>query len=220
MFSSSIFKILVLLSIYSRHVIADSNPNPTLQTGDHLPSSLDIHQDLGPRNPLLPTNEDSALLLSEQAGNLSSLDNEDNAGSLIGAESDGCSSTTTQLSNKMRRVKRDKGICDADTKKSDPITQPGQEQRGGQDDNGRTTPSSKKSPSPQPFPRPLKGGGADELCLSLGFYYRVCAPAYLESKILSITYNLDQCRPCMSFQPFLSYPIPPQKTRNFCGVWS
>lgn len=122
----------------------------------------------------------------------------------------------------MRRAKRDKGICDAiqDTKKSDPILQPGQEQGGGQENDGRATPSSKnpQSPMPFPFPQPLKSGGADELCLSLASYYRVCAPAYLESKFLFITYNLDQCRPCMFFRLFLYYPIPHKNAKCLCSM--
>lgn len=205
MFSSSMFKISVFLLIFLRHVIADSNPDPGLEIGGDLPSSVDLNPDVSSRNrftdasPSLPTNAEHALLLSEQASSLSPLENSDNVGSLIGAKNDGCSSAAARLSNKIRRVKRDKGICDAiqDTKKSDPITQPGREQRGGQENDGEATPSSKQSPSPKPLPRPLKSGGADELCLSLGFYYQVCAPAYLESKIPLITYNLDQCRLCM-----------------------
>lgn len=226
MFSSSIFEILVFLSIFLRRVIADSNPHPDLQTGSDSSSSLDLPPDLGSRNPstepapLLPTNGDYALLLSEQASSPFPLANGDNTGSLIRAESDGCSSAATQLSNKMRRAKRDNGICDAiqDTKKSDPIIQPGQEQDGGQENNGRTTPSSKNLPSPIPFPQPLKSGGADELCLSLASYYRVCAPAYLERKILFTTYDLDQCRPCMSFCLFISYPIPPKNAKCLCSM--
>lgn len=220
------FEIFVLLSVFLRHVIADSNSHPDLQTGSDSSSSLDFHPDLSSRNrftepaPLLPTNGDYALLLSEQASSPFPLGNGDNTGSLISAESGGCSSAATQLSNKMEQAKRDKGICDAiqDTKKSDPILQPGQEQGGGQENDGWTTPSSKNLPTPMPFPQPLKSGGADELCLSLASYYRVCAPAYLESKIFSTTYNLDLCRPCMSFRPFLSYPIPPKNAKCLCSI--
>lgn len=216
MFSSSTFKTFVLLSILLRHVIGNSNPHPALQTGSDLPSSLDLHSDLSSRNDFADapsSNAEYAILLSEQASSLSPLDNGENVGSLVGAESDGCSSSTstTQLSNKMRRrVKRDKGICDAtqDTNQPDPITQPDQEQRGRQGNDGKNNPSSKNSPSMKPSPRPLKNGGADELCLSHGFFYRVCAPAYLESKIHLTNYNLDQCRPCRSFSPS-PFPTPP-----------
>lgn len=217
MFSYSSFEIVVLLSIFLRHVIAVSNPHPDFQTGSDSSSSLDLHPHLGFKDSsaepaqTLPTNGDYAFLLSEQASSPLPLGNGDNTGSLIRAESDGCSSTPTQLSNKMRRAKRDKGVCDAiqDTKKSDPIIQPGQKQGGGQENDGRTTPSSKNSPSPIPIPQHLKSGGADELCLRLASYYRVCAPAYLESKTRFI-HDLDQCRPCMSFRLFLSSPIPPK----------
>lgn len=158
------FEIFVLLSVFLRYVIADSNSHPDLQTRSDSSSSLDFHPDLGSRNrftepaPLLPTNGDYALLLSEQASSPFPLGNGDNTGSLISAESGGCSSAATQLSNKMRRAKRDKGICDAvqDTKKSDPIIQPGQEQGGEQENDGRTTPSSKNLPTPMPFPQLLK----------------------------------------------------------------
>ena len=225
MFSSSIFEIFVFLSIFLRHVLADSNPHPDFQAGSDSSSSLDLHPDLGFKNPfaepapLLPTNGDYALLLSEQASSPFPHGNGENTGSLISAASDGCSSAATQLSNKMRRAKRDKGMCDAiqDTKKSDHIIQPDQEQGGGRENDGRTTPSSKNAPSPMPLSLPLKSGGADELCLSLASYYRVCAPAYLESKILFITYNLDQCRPCMSFRVFSSYPIPPKNVKCLCS---
>ena len=71
MFSSSIFEICVFLSIFLRLVIADSTPHPDLQTGSDLSSFLDLHPDLGSENPftepapLLPTNGDYALPLSE-----------------------------------------------------------------------------------------------------------------------------------------------------------
>lgn len=224
MFLSSLFKIFVVPSIFFRHVVADSNHHRGRQNGGDVPSSLDFHPDLATRNsfteasPLLPTNGDDALL-SEQFVSSPSLDNGGNVGPIIGAESDGCPSTPTQLSNKMRRVKRGEGICNAiqGTKKSDSITRPGQQQHGEQENTGRTTPSSKKPPSP-PLPLPLKSGDADELCLSFGSYYRVCAPAYIESRILSITFNLDQCRPCMSI-PAVYSPYSPQTHAKVPRTW-
>lgn len=206
MFPSSLFKIFVLPSIFFLQVVTDSNHHRGHQTRGDVPLSLDLHPGLVSRNSfteaspllLLPTNEDDALL-PEQFASSPPLDDGGNVGSIIGVESHGCSSTATQLSNKMRRVKREKGICDAiqGTKKSDPTTRPGQQQRGGQENDGRPTPSSNKSPSP-PLPRLFRNEGADELCLSFGSYYRVCAPAYIESRTVFITLNLDQCRPCMS----------------------
>lgn len=211
MFPSSMFNSFVLPSIFFLHVVTDSNHHRGHQTRGDVPLSLDPHPGLVSRNSfteaspllLLPTNEDDALL-PEQFASSPPLDDGGNVGSIIGAESDECSSTATQLSNKMRRVRRGKGICDAiqGTKKSDPTTRPGQQQRGGQENDGRTTPSSKNSPSSSLF----RSGDVDELCLSFGSYYRVCAPAYIESRAVSITFNLDQCRPCMSipaiFSPF------------------
>lgn len=210
MFLSSTFKLFVLPSIFFCHVVADSNYHRGYQTGGDVPSSLDLNPFLASRNgfteasPILPTNGDNALL-SEQFASSPSLDNGGNFGPIIGAESDGCSSTSTQPSNKMRRVKREKGICNAiqGSKKSDPITRPGQQQREGQKNDAENTPSSKTSPSP-PLPQPLEIGGADELCLSFGSYYRVCAPAYIGSRILFNTLNLDQCRPCMSIPAIYS----------------
>lgn len=229
MFSISMFKIFMLLSIFFHHVIADSSHHPSLQNRGDVLSSLDLNPDLGSSNsfeasPLRPTSGNDALL-SEQASS-PSLDNGDNSEPFIGAEGDECSPTAAQLPSKMRRAKRDKGICNADqnTKKSNPIAQPSQEQRGGQENNRRITPSSQNSPPPKPFPRPLENGGVDELCLARGFFYLVCAPTYLESRIVLINYNLDQCRPCMS-TPQISFPIP-QKTRSCllrsltCGIES
>lgn len=214
MFPPLMFKIFMLLSIFFHHVVADPNHLHGHQIGGDVPSSLDLHPGLVSRNsfteasPLLPTNEDNALLPKKIASS-PSVDDGGDVGVIIGAENDECSSTATQLSGKMRRVKREKGICDAiqGMKKSDSITRPGQQQRGGQDSDGRTTPSSKNLPTP-PLPRPFRSGGADELCLRFGFYYRVCAPAYIGSRIFVTTFNLDQCRPCMSisanFSPFSS----------------
>lgn len=216
----SIFKIFVLPSIFILHVVTDSNHHRGHQTRGDVPLSIDSHPGLVSRNSfteaspliLLPTNEDGALL-PEQFASSPPLDDGGNVGSIIGAESDGCSSTATQLPNKMRRVKREKGICDAiqGTEKSDPTTRPGQQQRGGLENDGRTTPSSKKSPSP-PLSRPLRNADADELCLSFGSYYRVCAPAYIESRTVFITFNLDQCRPCMSIPA--NSPPPPFLLKN------
>lgn len=219
MFPSSMFKIFVIPSIFFLQVVTDSNHHRGLQTRGDVPLSLDSHPGLVSRNSiteaspllLLPTNEDDALLPERFASSLP-LDDGGSVGSIIGAESDGCSSTATQLSNKMRRVKREKGICDAiqGTKKSDPTTRAGQQQRGGQENDGGTTPSSKNSPS-SPLPRPFRSGDADELCLSFGSYYRVCAPAYIESRTVFMTLNLDQCRPCMSISAIFS-PLGPSKT--------
>lgn len=228
MFPSLMFKIFVLPSIFFLQVVVtDSNHHRGHQPRGDVPLSLDSHPGLISRNsfteasplPLLPTNEDDALLLPEQFASSPPLDDGGSVGSIIGAESDGCSSTVTQLSNKMRRVKREKGICDAiqGTKKSDPTTPPGQQPRGGQENAGGTTPSSKKSPSP-PLARPFRSGGADELCLSFGSYYRVCAPAYRESRTVFITLNLDQCRPCMSISAIFS-PFSSQKLAEVQGTW-
>lgn len=221
MFPSSMFKIFVLQSVFSLQVVTDSDHHRGHQTPGDVPLSLDSHPGLVSRNsfteasPLLlfPTNEDDALLPERFASN-PRLDDGGSVGSIIEAESDGCSSTATQLSDKMRRVKREKGICDAiqGTKKSDPTTRPGQQQRGRQEDDGGTTPSSKNSPSP-PLAQPFRSGGADELCLSFGSYYRVCAPAYRESRTVFITLNLDQCRPCMSISAIFS-PFSPHLNRQ------
>lgn len=216
MFFSSIFKNFLVASIFLRHIVAGSYYHRGHQTGEAVPSSLDFHPGLVSRNsfteasPLLPINGDYALV-SEQFASSPSLDDSDDIRSIIGAESDGCSSTATQLTNNMRRVKREKGICDATqgTKKPDPNTRPDQQQLGGQENDGKTTTSSKKSPSP-PLPRPFRSGGADELCLSIGSYYRVCAPAYIESRVHFIILNIDQCRPCMSI-PAIYSPFSPER---------
>lgn len=224
MFLSSTFKLFVLPSIFSCHVVAGSNYHRGHQTGGDVPSSLGFNPYLASRSsfteasPILPTNGDNAPL-SEQFASSPSLDNDGNSGPILGAESDGCSSTATQHSNKMRRIKREKEICNAiqGTEKSYPITRPGQQQRGRQKNDGRNTPSSKTSPSP-PLPRPLEIGGADELCLSFGSYYLVCAPAYIGSRILFITLNLDQCRPCMSI-PAIYSPYSRQNHKRVPRAW-